>query len=221
MNYAVILAGGRGERFWPLSKEEQPKQFLSLCSKKSMIEQTIGRLSPLIKKSNIYIATNKIYLQRVRKSMGILGVPKQNVFFEPQARNTFAAISVLCKRIYDTDKEAVILIFPSDHFIKNEGRFLGILKRAIEASAAGYIVTIGIKPDRPETGYGYIKIDSRPKFKNSGLFMVKEFTEKPGLKTAKILLEWGDFYIQGGCDDGRDQEIYAPRLCCHRQDHGF
>ena len=163
MIHAIILAGGTGTRFWPLSRQNEPKQFLRIFSHRPMIEETIRRISRLSGKNNIYVATNAIYYKKIRDRLSKLGVAGRNVILEPQGRNTLAPIGVLSKIIYEKDKQAVIVVLPSDHYIRSEGRFLKILARAVREARQGSIVTLGIKPDRPETGYGYIKIKSKVK----------------------------------------------------------
>ncbi len=191
MIHAIILAGGLGTRFWPLSRQHEPKQFLRIFSGKPMIEETIRRVSRLIDKDNIYIATNQKHYKKIRACLDKLHLPSRNIFFEPLARNTLAPIGVLSKKIYEKDRDAVVVVLPSDHYVKYESRFLEILKRAAQAAGEGSIVTLGIKPDRPETGYGYIKVRSQG-------FQVERFIEKPTLKKAKELIKDKRFYWNAG-----------------------
>jgi len=191
MNYAIILAGGIGSRFWPLSRESQPKQFLGLFSEKSMLEQTILRVSSLIDKKNIYIATNKAYRNKITNFSKKLGISFQNILFEAESKNTLAPIGVLTHKIYDKDKEAVVIVLPSDHYIKNESRFIKILAQAISVAKKGLIVTLGIIPDKPETGYGYIKI-------NSKTYKVDRFIEKPALAKAKRFIKDKSYFWNSG-----------------------
>src|SRR3989338_8323447 len=141
MNYAIILAGGRGTRFWPLSRELEPKQFLNICSIRPMIEEAIDRIRPFIKKDNIYIATGKIYNKKIKKCLKKLNIPSSNILFEPESKNTFAPIAVLSKNINNLDSDAVIVALPSDHFIKHKDRFLRLLSKGIEIARSGYIVS--------------------------------------------------------------------------------
>ena len=196
MNYAIILAGGIGSRFWPLSRESQPKQFLGFFSHKPMLEQTILRVSRLIGKKNIYIATNKAYCNKITEFSKKLGISLQNILFEPESKNTLAPIGALTHKIYDKDKEAIILVLPSDHYIKNESRFIKILTQAISVAKKGLIVTLGIAPDKPETGYGYIKINS--KIKNLKAFQVERFIEKPALAKAKRFMKDKSYFWNSG-----------------------
>jgi len=204
MNYAIILAGGIGSRFWPLSRRAEPKQFLNLCSDKPMIEETIQRLNGLIRKENVYIATNRLYSRKVRKCVKSLGIPCKNILFEPQAKNTFAPVAVLCERINRADPEAVIALLPCDHLIKNSARFLSALKKALKVARQGYIVTLGVVPKRPETGYGYIKIGSMVPACLAGrrgwsmVYGVQKFIEKPDLPSAKKLIQDKRYYWNSG-----------------------
>lgn len=212
MNYAIILAGGIGSRFWPLSRELKPKQFLNIFSKKPMLEETIRRVGSLVKRDNIYIATNKIYHKEIRSYLKKLNIYPRNILFEPEARNTLAPLGLLSKNIYNKDKEAVILVFPSDHYIKDKNRFSKILAKAIYLAKRGYIVTLGITPRRPETAYGYIKVKSPPqklagpprvlaeklRILKSKVYVVDRFIEKPGLIKAKAFIKDRRFYWNAG-----------------------
>jgi len=194
MNYAIILSGGTGTRFWPLSRESEPKQFLNLCSVRPMIEETIDRISPLIKKDNIYITTSRIYHQKIKKCLKKLNIPSSNILLEPQSKNTFAPIAVLSKNINNLDSDAVIVALPSDHFIKHNDRFLKLLSKGIEIARCGYIVSLGIPPKRPETGYGYIKTKS----KISDFCLIEKFIEKPNLIRAKKFIRDKRYYWNSG-----------------------
>jgi mannose-1-phosphate guanylyltransferase len=165
-NYAVVLSGGIGSRFWPLSRPLKPKQFLGLCSKKPMIEETILRLKGLIRGRNFYIAANKQHSKRLKSCAGTLGVPLKNILFEPEAKNTLAPIVVLADRINKLSPESVVLVLPCDHFVSHPNKFLQTIKQAIAVARQGYIVTLGIRPSRPETGYGYIRINPKSRIQN-------------------------------------------------------
>jgi len=199
MNYAIVLAGGSGSRFWPLSRKQQPKQFLNLCSDQPMIDKTINRISRLIEKKNIYIATNKIYAKKIGACLAKMKIPRSNAFFEPQARNTFAPIALLTKKIYDLDKDAVVLVLPSDHYIKEEDKCLQAYKKAILAAQKGYIVTIGVSPAHPETGYGYIKVKQQNrKVSGAPAYKVEKFLEKPKIELAKKFTRNKNYYWNAG-----------------------
>lgn len=197
MKYAIILAGGIGSRFWPLSRQLEPKQFLSLCSEKSMLEETIHRISPIVKEKNIYIAANKIHKQKIKRCIGSFDIPLRNFFFEPEAKNTLAPIAVLSKIIYTLDRDAVIAVLPSDHFIKGRKEFLKLLTKGIKIAQNGHIVTLGILPARPETGYGYIKISGKRQ-KTKLYYKVEKFVEKPNLSKAKKFVKDGIYYWNSG-----------------------
>lgn len=199
MNYAIILAGGVGSRFWPLSRQTEPKQFLSVCSAKPMIEETIERIAPALKKENIYIACNKIHREKISKSIRKYGVPLKNVLLEPQGRNTFAPIIFLSCKISKLDPEAVISVLPCDHVIKNNKKFLRLLTKAFLVSNKGGIVTFGVAPKRPETGYGYIKIKSPgPQSPRTPVYKIEKFIEKPDLETARKLIKDKKYYWNSG-----------------------
>ena len=196
MTYAIILAGGVGSRFWPLSTQLEPKQFLSFCSDKSLLEESISRIGNLVGRKNIYIATNKNYRAKVRDCIRKFRLPAKNFLFEPGTKNTLAPIGVLSHMIFNRDKDAVIIVLPSDHLIKKKVQFSEILKRSIGVAEAGYIVTLGVVPQRPETGYGYIKANS--KWQMAGVYKVERFIEKPNLKTAKKLIKDKRYYWNAG-----------------------
>ncbi len=199
MVYAVILAGGIGSRFWPLSTVMEPKQFLNLCSDKSLLAQTIKRVGTFIDKKNIYIATNKSYQGKIKDCIREFNIPLKNCLFEPESKNTLAPIGVLSKLIFAKDKEAIIVVLPSDHLIKDTSQFLKSLARGIEITKNGFIVTLGIVPQRPETGYGYIKVKTLShKVAKSSVYKVNRFIEKPSLKMAKKLIKDKKIYWNGG-----------------------
>ncbi len=193
MNYAIILAGGVGSRFWPLSRSVEPKQFLEVCSKKPMITQTILRIRKCIVGKNIYLAANKLHKAKILQCLKGISA---KTFFEPEGKNTFAPIGFLSAKIYSFDKEAVIIVLPCDHFIKNEAKFLCSLKKGIEIALQGYIVTMGIRPSRAETGYGYIRASS--KIDRSGCLRAQAFIEKPDIKKAQRLLNDKRYFWNGG-----------------------
>lgn len=205
MNYAIILAGGVGSRFWPLSRELEPKQFLDVCSAKPMLEETIFRITPLIKKENIYIATNKLYKPKIKALADKTGVSCKNILFEPEAKNTFAPISVLSHRISGKDSQAIIAVLPSDHVIKNDKSFLELLNKAFQIAQFGKIITFGVVPKRPETGYGYIKIRRKREDRRQGtenrrqqLYEIEKFIEKPDLTAANKLVKNKSCYWNSG-----------------------
>ncbi len=205
-NYAIILAGGIGSRFWPLSTETEPKQFLTVSSDKPMIEETICRIQYLIKKEHIYIAANKSHKQNILACAGKFNIPVKNLLFEPQARNTFAPIAFLSRQIISFDKNAAIAVLPCHQVIKYAGKFIKALSEAYTASETNNIVCFGITPKRPETGYGYIKIkrpvtsNRKPENKRQKIqiYSIEKFIEKPDLARAKRFINDNGYFWNSG-----------------------
>ncbi len=193
--YAVIMAGGVGARFWPRSRERQPKQLLNIAGENTMIQDTVARLDGIIKKENIYIITNRI--QKPLISEQLPGVPYENIIDEPFGKNTAACIGLASVIIEKKDPRAVTVVLPADHIIKNKEEFQNtILKSAAFANEKKGICTIGIVPVSPETGYGYIQIDEAEV--KDGIYKVLTFAEKPNLETAKRFIKAGDFLWNSG-----------------------
>lgn len=180
------MAGGRGERFWPKSRQNQPKQFLCLTdSGRTMIQLTVERLLPLIAMEDIFVATNRDYVELVYQQLPEL--PRENVLCEPVGRNTAPCIGLGAVHMAQKYGDAVMMVFPSDHLIKYNSIFLKTLEAAAETAESGErLVTIGITPDSPETGYGYIKFN--PDSLTGSAFAVEQFVEKPDLDTAKAYI---------------------------------
>lgn len=192
--YPVILAGGRGTRFWPLSRKRRAKQLLPLNSNKSMIQETVGRLLPLAPNGKFWIITNQDLRDPILQQLPALG-PGQ-VLAEPTGRNTAPAIGLAAFILERSDPQAVIGMFPSDHVIFKEEHFLENVQRAVTIAAAGpNIVVMGIKPTRPETGYGYIEAGAAA---SDGVLQVVRFTEKPDFDTAQQFVSAGNFYWNSG-----------------------
>lgn len=199
MVYAVIMAGGSGTRFWPKSTKKLPKQFLSLFGEGTMIQNTAKRIEELIPQERILVVTNDNYVDIVKQQL--LGIPDDNIVGEPVAKNTAPCVAIVAEMLYKEDPEAVMVVLPADHHIENKTEFNSILKSAIAtAQKERNLVTIGIKPDRPETGYGYIHGDNQKGEVIAGnkAHPVKAFKEKPNLETAKEFVESGDFYWNSG-----------------------
>lgn len=194
MEYVIILAGGVGSRFWPLSRETEPKQFLNICSDKPMLEDAVARLKPLVPRDRMFVATSARHREKVIPLARRAGIAAGNILFEPQVRNTFAPIAYLCAMIYRRDPNAVIAVIPCDHFVRNENKFRDVLRRAFTIAGRGLIVTCGFPPRRPETGYGYIKVKAR----RNGFCLVESFLEKPDEKTAKKFMKDKRFFWNGG-----------------------
>lgn len=193
---ALIMAGGRGERFWPKSRKSLPKQFLSLTGDgKTMIQLTVERILPLVDMQDIYIATNRSYKALVRQQLPEL--PEENILCEPVAKNTAPCIGLGAMHIAKKYKDAVMFVLPSDHLIKYNAMYLDTLRRASEVAEEGEnLVTLGIMPDYPETGYGYIKF--QPDARKGVAFEVERFVEKPDLETAKRYLATEQYLWNSG-----------------------
>ena len=193
---ALIMAGGKGERFWPKSRRNMPKQFLSLTDDgKTMIQLTVERISALIELSDIYVATNRDYKQLVLEQL--LGIPEENILCEPAGRNTAPCIGLGAVHINKKYEDALMLVLPSDHLIKFNKMFHAVLQDACDvAEQEQNLVTIGITPTYPETGYGYIKFDSREM--KGRAYMVERFVEKPSLEVAKEYLASEEYLWNSG-----------------------
>lgn len=180
---ALIMAGGRGERFWPKSRKNMPKQFLSLTDDgKTMIQLTVERILPLVKMEDIYIVTNRDYRELAKQQLP--DIPEENILCEPVGKNTAPCIGLGAVHVQKKYGDAVMMVLPSDHLIKYTTMFIGTLSEACNIAEQGdNIVTIGITPDCPETGYGYIKFN--PETTLGHAFAVERFVEKPNLETAK------------------------------------
>lgn len=194
---ALIMAGGRGERFWPKSRKHLPKQFLSLTDDgKTMIQLTIERILPLVPIENIYIATNKDYKNLVLQQLPSL--PEENILCEPVGRNTAPCIGLGAVHIAKRFGDAMMMVLPSDHLIKFSNMFLNTLKDAcIVAEKDDNLVTIGITPDYPEVSYGYIKFISASAGYEKA-YQVDRFVEKPGLEVAKEYLKSEEYLWNSG-----------------------
>jgi mannose-1-phosphate guanylyltransferase len=192
--YPVILAGGRGTRFWPLSRKRMAKQLLPLNSKKSMIQETVERLAPLSDKKRFWIITNSDLLAPIAAQLR--GLPKQQLIAEPVGRNTAPAIGLAAFILERIDPTAVLGLFPSDHVTANEKQFQKDIAKAVQIAAAGEnIVVLGIKPARPETGYGYIEVGEQYE---RGVMRVRRFTEKPNAEKAAEFVESGHYFWNSG-----------------------
>lgn len=193
--YAVIMAGGVGSRFWPRSKKALPKQLLKIFDDETMIQATVKRLKPLIKDENIFVVTNQIQADEIKRQLS--SIPEKNIIIEPFGRNTAACIGLASILIKSIDPDAVTIVLPADHIIKEQEVFINTLKNAAEfAYQSEGLVTIGINPTRPETGYGYIQIDEQKVADN--IYKVLTFAEKPNYATALRFLESGDFLWNSG-----------------------
>ena len=192
----LIMAGGRGERLWPKSRKSLPKQFLSLTGDgRTMIQLTVERLLQIVEEEDIFISTNKDYIDLVREQLP--GIPKENILYEPVGRNTAPCVGLGAFHISKKYKDAIMYVLPSDHQIKFGKMFADTLKDAADVAEEGHnLVTIGITPDYPETGYGYIKFD--PQSENKRAYKVDRFIEKPGLDLAKEYINTEEYLWNSG-----------------------
>ena len=192
--YPVILAGGRGTRFWPLSRKHRAKQVLALDGEQTMIQQTVERLRSLAPEKRFWVITNEDLRPVV--SAQLKAIPAEQIIAEPEGRNTAPAIGLAAFVLLPRDPDAIIGMFPSDHVIAGQKRFLKLVEKAIEIAAAGEnIVVLGIKPTRPETGYGYIEAGEKL---GSGVTRVRRFTEKPNAERAQEFLDAGNYFWNSG-----------------------
>ena len=196
---ALIMAGGKGTRFWPLSTEEKPKQFLNLIGEETMIQMTVNRIKPIIPIERIFVCTGEMYVDLVKEQLPEL--PERNIIIEPEGRNTAPCIALSAMVIDRYYKNSNMVVLPSDHLINDEEEFRNTLLAAdsfIEEKDEA-IVTLGMNPSRPEVGYGYIKYsDEVLKSNDFRVIKVDSFIEKPNLDTAKKYLREGNYLWNGG-----------------------
>lgn len=201
---AIIMAGGSGERFWPLSTPEKPKQLLNIFSEKTMIRETVDRIIPIIEKEKIFIATNELQEKGIKEELK--DIPIENIIIEPGFKDTAAAIGYGTLIIEEKFKNKLqngekiqIVVLASDHLIKDEELFREIVKKGVEeANQHNVIVTLGIKPHKPETGYGYIEAKNEESVELNKIYKVKRFREKPNLETAENYLSSGKYLWNSG-----------------------
>lgn len=224
--YAVIMAGGIGSRFWPRSRRATPKQFLDVFGEASMIQNTFARLQPLVDPERVLVVTNADYIEQTHAHLP--AVPRENVLGEPVARNTAPCVALAAARLHAVDPDATMIVLPADHLITNVERFHEVLQAAVEAAQPGAgdgagdgpgpLVTIGIRPTHPETGYGYIQFDAdgdTDGVADDGTddvpraHRVLTFAEKPDVQTAERFLDAGDFLWNSGMFIWRADAILA------------
>jgi mannose-1-phosphate guanylyltransferase len=196
--YAVILAGGSGTRFWPLSRRRRPKQLLDLLGAGTLLEQTVGRIRNVIPAERTYVFTNELLRGEVSRCLP--GIPKNQIVAEPVARNTAPSIGLAAHEILRRDRDALMVVLPSDHIIRKPAEFRQVLRAACRwAATEGRSVTIGLKPTRPDTGYGYIRTGPRVgHVAGQEIYRVEKFTEKPAAVTARRYLASGRYLWNGG-----------------------
>ncbi len=193
--YAIIMAGGVGSRFWPRSREKMPKQLLRIFGENTMIQDTVHRINKIVPVEKTFIVTNRNQKDEIKKQLPQL--PAENIIVEPFGRNTAACIGLASIIINNFNSDAVTVVLPADHIIRDVDAFIDIMKSAIQfAYESKGLITIGIQPTRPETGYGYIQREEKEIEKN--IFKVKTFAEKPNYQTAEKFLESGDFLWNSG-----------------------
>lgn len=198
-NHLVIMAGGIGSRFWPMSTDERPKQFIDVLGVgRSLLQLTMDRFEGVIEKENIWVVTNKKYSDVVREQLPEM--PADHVLCEPCRRNTAPCIAYVSWRIKSQDPKANVVVTPSDHIVTNVEEFRRVIKQCLEFTEdSDAIVTLGMKPTRPETGYGYIQADlSMSSMRNKEIFRVDSFKEKPNLETATEYIKDKSYFWNAG-----------------------
>jgi mannose-1-phosphate guanylyltransferase len=197
-NYCIIMAGGIGSRFWPMSTPEKPKQFLDILGLgKTLLQMTFERLEAIAPTENIYIVTNSNYSKIVAEQLPQIN--RNQILTEPKRKNTAPCIAYAAAKIYNLNPNAVLTIAPSDHLIMKEEKFKKIIEIAIhQANKNERLVTLGIKPTRPDTGYGYIEFEDSGDILGGQIKEVKHFREKPDKEVAEIFLKSGNYYWNSG-----------------------
>ena len=226
-NYCIIMGGGVGRRFWPISRNTLPKQFMDFFGTgRTLIQQTFDRYRKIIPLENIFVTTNQIYKNLVHEQLPELD--ESQIILEPATRNTAPSIALASYHIAKRDRDANIVVAPTDHLIIKETEFLEAINRGLDfVSTYPYLLTLGIRPNRPVTDYGYIQVTDET---IDGFFKVKTFIEKPELEFAKMFVESGEFYWNSGIFLWNVQSILesfrelTPDICAKlggREEGGF
>jgi mannose-1-phosphate guanylyltransferase len=192
--YGLILAGGRGTRFWPRSRKRSSKQVLNVVGERSLIQATVDRLAPLIPPERLWVLTNEFLRDAIVKQLP--EIPKRQILAEPMQRNTAPAIGLAARILHEIDPEAVMGVFPSDHVVGKPAAYRSVVKSALQGARSGHLMVVGIQPRWPETGYGYVEFPRNAKA--GALAPVKRFHEKPKLERAKRYVAAGNFYWNSG-----------------------
>lgn len=219
MTYGLILAGGRGLRLYPLSRSNKPKQFLDILEGKSLLRNTLERVSKVIDSNKIYIVTNKDFKKDVIIESSKF-IDKDNIIIEPDNKETAVCIALACVQLLKKDKDANIMIFPSDHYIESSNGFYDVINEAVRISNKKRgLITIGIKPNEPKTGYGYIQTGKKINtLNNIDVYKVDHFIEKPNFEIAKDFILKGNYLWNSGifCFRAdiylRELEKYLPKI---------
>ncbi|MGH9432235.1 MAG: mannose-1-phosphate guanylyltransferase, partial [Terriglobia bacterium] len=196
--YAVIMAGGSGTRFWPLSRKRRPKQLLDLFGSRTLLEQTVDRIGAIIPPQRTYIFTHALLSKEVARLLP--DVPRDQIVAEPASRNTAPTIGLAAYEISARDPEGMMVVLPADHVITKPAAFRRVLKAGLKfASVEGRSVVVGLKPHRPETGYGYVRMGAASgELDGQKIFAVKKFEEKPPPATARRYVRSGNYLWNGG-----------------------
>lgn len=198
MNHVVIMCGGSGSRFWPKSRKMYPKQFLNTVGEKTMIQLTVDRIGKFIPLENIYMVTNKGYVGTIREQ--VPQIPAKNLIIEPMIKETAACIGYSAIKLLKKDPEAVMIVLPSDHYIQDEEKFMETLEQGLSiACSDNCLVTMGIRPTRPETAYGYIETGKSAEGNwRIPTYKIKRFTEKPNREKAQEFIDKGTYLWNSG-----------------------
>lgn len=211
-HYGLILAGGRGTRFWPRSRRAKAKQVLEFFGQGTLIQQTVERLKPVLPPERIWVLTNEYLQAEIRKQLP--AVPKEQILAEPAARNTAPAIGLAAHILHSIDPDAVMGVFPADHYITKPARFLRLVRPAFKAAEKGSLAILGIQPRWPETGYGYIEFPKDMQAGSTTPLPVVSFREKPDRGTAEKFLEAGCFGWNAGMFFGQ-ASVFLNELRTH------